>query len=106
MEIFRVTLVNNQPRVWCLGDTDLIPGQKRRVAKEFLDHPDVKDGLEKGHLTLVEEPTEEAPAATDETIDIDGMTVDKLKAYAAEKGIDLGGATLKADILTAINGHE
>ena len=106
MEILRVTLVNNQPRVWCLGDTDLIPGQKRLVAKEFLDHPDVKDGLEKGHLTLVEEPTEEAPAATDETTDIDGMTVDQLKAYAAEKGIDLGGATLKADILAAIKGHE
>ncbi|WP_027938111.1 hypothetical protein [Anaeroarcus burkinensis] len=102
MEILRVTLVNNQPRVWCLGDTDLIPGQKRRVAKEFLDHPDVKDGLEKGYLKLVEEPIEE----TQETTNIDGMTVDQLKAYAAEKGVDLGGATLKADILAAIKGHE
>ena len=37
-----------------------------------------------------------------ESISIDGMTVNQLKAYAAEKGIDLGKAKTKADILAAI----
>ena len=32
----------------------------------------------------------------------DTMTVDELKAYAAERSIDLGDATKKADILTTI----
>lgn len=34
------------------------------------------------------------------------MTVQQLKDYAAENGIDLGGATLKADILAAIKGAQ
>ena len=34
------------------------------------------------------------------------MKVDELKAYAAEKGIDLGDATKKADILAAIRAAE
>ena len=33
---------------------------------------------------------------------IDAMKVDELKAYAAEKGFDLGGATKKADMIAAI----
>ncbi len=33
---------------------------------------------------------------------VDEMTVDELKAYAAENNIDLGEATKKADILAAI----
>ena len=37
---------------------------------------------------------------------IDEMTVAELKIYAAEKGIALGGATKKADILAAIKGAE
>lgn len=34
--------------------------------------------------------------------EVDEMTVDELKAYAAENNIDLGEATKKADILAAI----
>lgn len=34
----------------------------------------------------------------------DQMTVPELRAYAKEAGIDLGGATKKADILTLLNG--
>lgn len=42
-----------------------------------------------------------APAA-----DLGAMTVAQLKAYAAERGIDLAGKTLKADILAAIQAAE
>jgi hypothetical protein len=44
---------------------------------------------------------EAAPAAP--TIDLDAMTVEELKAYAVDKGIDLGDATKKADIRAAID---
>ena len=38
--------------------------------------------------------------------ELDDMTVDELKAYAAEHGIDLTGKTTKADILAAIKAAE
>ena len=37
---------------------------------------------------------------------LDNMTVEKLKAYAAENGIDLGEAKNKAEILAAIKSHQ
>lgn len=37
---------------------------------------------------------------------LEEMTVAQLKAYAAEKGIDLNGATKKADIIEAIKAAE
>lgn len=36
------------------------------------------------------------------TVDLSEMTVDQLKAHAAELGIDLGESTKKADILATI----
>jgi hypothetical protein len=36
-------------------------------------------------------------------VDLAGMTVDELKAHAANRGIDLGDATKKADIRAAID---
>lgn len=45
-----------------------------------------------------DEPRDDEPQAKP----IDKMTVAELEAYAADKGIDLGGASLKRDILTAI----
>lgn len=46
----------------------------------------------------------EAPATPPDPLA--GMKVDELKAYAAEKGIDLKDATKKADILAAIRAAE
>lgn len=46
--------------------------------------------------------TEEAAKQAAETKPIDKMTLAELKQYAAEKGIDLGTATKKADILAVI----
>ncbi|MGW8565661.1 Rho termination factor N-terminal domain-containing protein [Isoptericola sp. NPDC055881] len=39
---------------------------------------------------------------SDEPKPIDKMTVDELRAHAAEAGVDLGDATKKADIVAAI----
>ena len=58
-------------------------------------------------LEDTEEGGEEAPATVPATVSIlDGMTVLHLKTYAANNGIDLGGATLKADIRAAIEAAE
>lgn len=42
------------------------------------------------------------PDGGDEPKALDDMTVDELRAYAAEHAIDISGLTLKADILTAV----
>lgn len=42
----------------------------------------------------------EPEAAAKKTVD--EMTIEELKAYAAEKGIDISGLTVKADILAKI----
>lgn len=44
------------------------------------------------------------PAAVEAEADLnlDSLTVDQLKAFAADNGIDLGEAKLKAEILSAI----
>ena len=44
-------------------------------------------------------PPPPVPAAT---VDLSGLTVAELRAYAAENDVDLGGATRKADILKAL----
>lgn len=46
-----------------------------------------------------EEENQEAP-------DLDSMTIAQLKAYAETRGIDLGEAKKKADILAVIKGRE
>ena len=42
---------------------------------------------------------------TPEEINLDGMTVKELKAYAEAHNIDLGNTAKKADILEVIKGH-
>jgi len=42
------------------------------------------------------------PATPAPSVDLAALTVAELRAYAAENGIDLGGATRKADILRAL----
>lgn len=57
--------------------------------------------LDAAELKLpVPEPIEEPESG--ESVNIDEMTVNQLKAYAAERGIELGKAKTKADILAAI----
>lgn len=63
------------------------------------------------HLTSTKAPTpaprdepkpqQEAPVADDETPS-DSWTNQRIKQYAEDNGVDLGGATTKADMLAAI----
>lgn len=46
------------------------------------------------------EAVESQPA--DDGADFDAMTLPQLHEYAADNGIDLGGATLKADVLEKV----
>lgn len=50
-------------------------------------------------------PDKPAPAAA-ETVDLEAMTIPQLKTYAQERGINLTGKTLKADIIAAIRAAE
>ena len=60
-----------------------------------------------GWTEATEETVEGAKANTaNPAADLGAMTVAQLKAYAAERGIDLAGKTLKADILAAIQAAE
>lgn len=46
----------------------------------------------------MDKPTQTAA----ETVDLEAMTIPQLKTYAQERGINLTGKTLKADIIAAI----
>lgn len=97
MTIVTAKVRNNGSMIYCLGDTNLIPGAPaKEVDAAQLEHFEVKEAIKKGHLTVVEGGKTEDPKA------VEDMTVAELKAYAAENNIDLGEATKKDDILAAI----
>jgi len=63
----------------------------------------VPDGIVVGAHVLAEDETEdENGVEVPEGDPNESWKVDELKAYAAERSIDLGDATRKADILAAI----
>lgn len=72
----------------------------------------VRRGLVVEVVEVVEVAPAPAPPATDgdidagEGADLEGMTVDDLREYAAVSDIDLNGATRKADIIAAIRAAE
>lgn len=55
----------------------------------------------KGYVKVVE-PKAEIQFTVEAEEDIKSLTVEQLKNYAQEKGIDLGDAVKKADILEAV----
>ena len=55
----------------------------------------------KGYVKVIE-PKAEVQIKADAETDIKSLTVEQLKSYAQEKGLDLGGAVKKADILEAV----
>lgn len=89
-------VINNDTRVYCIGEYNLIPGQSCEVdiREEYLNNPDLLAAKEAGLLIM--------NAVTEKTDDLSGMTVAQLKQYAAEKGIDLGDASKKEEILAVL----
>ena len=68
---------------------------------------EVAEQLEAPDAPEVPEPAEDAPEAPDAEVAavlpaFDDLTIKQLRAYAAEKGIDLGKATRKADIIALL----
>lgn len=70
----------------------LATGREQRIPKAWLGSPRLMRGL-----TL-----DAPPVADDGQVDLDTLTVADLKDRADKAGIDLGGATKKADIVAAI----
>jgi len=97
-------ITNTSLGIISIGDKNFIPGAARmEVTDAEASHPAIVKYIAAGKLKLVEEVATVATAATATTItDLDSMTVDQLKAYAIENKIDLGTATVKADIIAAI----
>jgi hypothetical protein len=87
---------NTSKGVICLGKNNFIPGAESvEVTDEETNHPMIAAYIEAGKLALTE--TAEG---------IDAMSTTQLKTYAAEKGIDIGTAKSKADILAIIKTAE
>jgi hypothetical protein len=74
-----------------------ITGVKHRVPEAWLGHPVLGRNLRKTPLTEAQEHQDLSP--------FDPFTVDQLKEYAAEHGVDVTGITRKADLIAAITTH-
>lgn len=55
-----------------------------------------------GYGIYADEPAAHQPTE----VPLTSMTVPELRAYAAEHGVDLGGATRKADIIAALQAQD
>lgn len=67
---------------------------------------DIDSLVNSGAIVLVPPQAKEAESEGDEDKNLDEMTVNELKAYAAEKDIDISKVEKKADILAAIKEAE
>lgn len=76
-------------------------GIKQRVPEHFMDNPVLSKPFRKTPLAEARDDV-----AVPEGDPSEAWTNAQLTQYAADQGIDLGGATVKADILTAITHHE
>ncbi|MGM9571728.1 MAG: Rho termination factor N-terminal domain-containing protein [bacterium] len=78
--------------IWAVEDKELLS----RIISETIQN-------EAGEPELAFEPVipKETAASTD-AAQLESMTVEALKDYAREKGIELGAAAKKADIIAAI----
>lgn len=74
-------------------------GRIQRVPEHFIGHPVLGRDLELTPSQAALDVTG-APGLPDET-----WTVPQLRAYAAEQGIDLTGASRKDDVLAAVQEH-
>lgn len=94
-------LINNSERAVIFGGTILIPSRPCDVNGTSADlkntYPVLKGLMDNGIVKIISE--DEAAAAEDS---LASKTLDQLRAYAAEKGIDLTGLTKKDDIVAAI----
>lgn len=72
-------------------------GREQEIPEEWLDHPVLGKDFELVTVTQAGEVQLPTGEPTKE------WTVKQLTKYAADQGIDLGGAKAKADVLAVIN---
>lgn len=88
---------------------NIVAGEAERLIKRGLVVEVPAPAPSPDQVPVIAEPApDEVPAgdATDTGADLDGMTVDDLREYAAVSDIALNGATRKADIIAAIRAAE
>lgn len=94
-------LINHSDRAVIFDGTILIPAKPCKVDGTSADlkklYPSLKEKFTVGTIEVLSE--EEAAAAETTLTD---QTVEQLKAYAADKGIDITGLTKKDDIVAAL----
>lgn len=89
---------NKSKGIICFETKNFIPGDDPvKVTEEEVTHPMIVAYIEAGKLVLTEK---------EDVTSIDDMNATQLKAYAAEKGIELGAAKAKTDILAVIKAAE
>lgn len=76
-------------------------GKTKKIIAKF-NEKGVFETDEKAVAEMLKELGHTVVEAEEKKTNVDEMTVDELKAYAAANNIDLGEATKKADILAAI----
>lgn len=74
---------------------DTTNGAEHLVPERWLDHPVLGQSFRKTPLPNAVDPDSDTPTKE--------WTVAQLEGYAGKRGIDLGGASKKADILAAIH---
>lgn len=98
------TLKNNTARFYYVNGIALVPGRTVTTSMTLADikeYPSFYSAVQAG---LIEFTEDIATVVVDEVphMDFDTMTLAELKHYAHDKGIDLGDATKKYDILAIV----
>lgn len=101
---------NTCARLIAIDEVRIAPGAVAEVADSFEQHPVIKNYIDAKMISIAsaeaeeaEEEKKEAEEAEKEEPSLDKLTKDQLVALAEEKGIDLTGASTKAEIIALIN---
>lgn len=99
-------LTNNSTRMICIASTYIAPGNTAVLDDVWEHNPVIAEYIAKGELAVgekvkVEEKVEDEKS---ESKALEDCTKEELKAMAAEQGVDLTGATTKAQIIALMEG--
>lgn len=83
-----------------IEDTVIVGGKVVVAGDELTVDAKIADGLVERNLAMVVGEAESDDNHVDD--ELDDMTVDELKEYAVEAGVDLKGVTEKDDIIAVI----
>lgn len=96
-------LTNNSTRMICLASTYIAPGNTAILDDVWENNPVVAAYIASGELTT-EAKAEKVEEKEEEPKALESYTKEELKAMAEEQGVDLTGATTKAQIIALMKG--